>query len=529
MKTTENFLDEEGKLKSPSAVHESALNHKSPLTGKSSITVMDDYTALINRNYVHEYASNAYCGAIMKRKQDVVRNTVSSVWGEKVFREIVKECVDRCFAGERVEHEGWIELPGWGRRYFRASYFPHAAEQGEITLAAVSLRDITELKEQEERLLKSESNFMAALKKMHFGVYTVDRRGWFTFANDLLVEKTGYSREWFLGKSLFDFVLPKDRVEVRKRLGASIQGVPVPPYEFAYCRASGEISWAQVNTTPLRERGSIIGIVGVLLDITKKKNSEQSLMESEDKYRRLFEDSRDAIFITDKTGRLTDANTSFLNLAGYSKEEAIGLDVVDMCMRHNDRNGCVKTLIRNGYVKDYRLALKRKDGSVMDAYLTGTVRRGKDGEILSYQGIVRDESLMKRTPILQFIIDKNHTVTHWNKALETASGIKAEEIEGTKQHWRAFYRMERPCMADLLVREAETEISDWYQGKHSKCDVVSGTYKAVDFFHEFGEGGKWLHFMAAPIRDAKGNVIGAVETLQDVTEHELDEDSVRKN
>ncbi len=523
MKTIRDFLNEREKLESTRDVHESALNHNTLPAGKVSITLPDDYMALINKNYVHVYASGTYCAAIGKKKQDVVHNPVASVWGEEVFSEIMKKCLDRCFAGERVEQEGWTELPGWGRSYYQVSYLPYATEQGEITHAAVTLRDITELKQEEERLRKSESDFRAVLEKIHYGVYAVDRRGWFTFVNDALVEKTGYSREWFLGKTLFDFVRPGAKVEVRKRLGASIRGVPVTPYEFAYYNASGETAWAQVNTTPLRERGSIVGVVGILLDITKKKYSEQALMESEDKYRRLFEDSRDAIFITDKKGKLTDVNASFLDLFGYSKEEAIGLDVVDMYVSHDDRVACVSAMIRDGYVKDYRLTLKRKDGSVMDAYFTGTVQCADDGKILSYQGIVRDGSLMKRTPILQFIIDRNHTVIHWNKALEAASGIKAEEVEGTKQHWRAFYRTERPCMADLLVRQAEEEIPNWYRGKDSKCDVVNGTYKAVDFFKEFGEGGKWLHFMAAPIRDSKGNVIGAVETLQDVTEHKLAE------
>ena len=83
-------------------------------------------------------------------------------------------------------------------------------------------------------------------------------------------------------------------------------------------------------------------------------------------------------------------------------------------------------------------------------------------------------------------------------------------------------------MADLLVDEAKAEISNWYNGKDSKSDVVDGAYKAVDFFHELGEEGKWLYFTAAIIKDSKGNMIGAVETLEDVTERRLAEDAIRK-
>ena len=527
-------------------VRNSSGNHKSSRSRKAAITVPDDYMTLINRNYVYEFVSDMYCSTLGKAKQDVVHNHAANVWGNEIFHEIIKKCLDKCFAGEKVQHEGWLEFPGQGRRYYHVSYYPYLNEQGEITHAVVALRDATALKSEEEALRKSESYFRAVLKNMHFGVFSFDTEGKFTFVNDVVVERSGYSQEWFSGKSLFDFVRPEERDEIRKHFETSILGIPVPPCEFAYYKASGEISWVQVNITHMWEMGRIVGVLGVLLDITKRKKSEQALRESEEKYRRLFEDSRDAIFMTDRKGRLTDANLSFLDLFGYSKEEATGLDVIDTYVNHGDREVCVGAMNENGFVKDYELKLKKKDGTVMDCLLTGTAWRVNGGTILSYQGIVRDESGRKQaemalhdseqklrsiisgSPIPQFVIDKNHTVTHWNRALEIVSGIEAEEVEGTNQHWRAFYRTERPCMADLLVDEAKAEISNWYNGKDSKSDVVDGAYKAVDFFHELGEEGKWLYFTAAIIKDSKGNMIGAVETLEDVTERRLAEDAIRK-
>ena len=67
------------------------------------------------------------------------------------------------------------------------------------------------------------------------------------------------------------------------------------------------------------------------------------------------------------------------------------------------------------------------------------------------------QSIIGSSPIPAFIIGKDHLIIYWNKALEELSGIKAEEVIGTGQQWRAFYKTARPCMADLLVDKFQKE------------------------------------------------------------------------
>jgi PAS domain S-box-containing protein len=136
------------------------------------------------------------------------------------------------------------------------------------------------------------------------------------------------------------------------------------------------------------------------------------------------------------------------------------------------------------------------------------------------------KSIMGSSPIPAFIIGRDHLTIYWNKALEELSGIKAEEVIGTGQHWRAFYRTERPCMADLLVDGRQKEISKWYTGKYIKSKLIAGAYEATDFFPELGKKGKWLRFTAAAIRNAGGSVIGAVETLEDITQGKRAEEAL---
>jgi DNA-binding CsgD family transcriptional regulator len=139
----------------------------------------------------------------------------------------------------------------------------------------------------------------------------------------------------------------------------------------------------------------------------------------------------------------------------------------------------------------------------------------------------RLESIIQGSPIPTFVIGKDHKVLYWNKALEELSRIAAEELIGTREHWRAFYTEPRPCMADLLVDTSLKEISQWYKGKYSKSKLIERSYEVIDFFPELGDGGRWLRFTAAAIRDSKGEMVGAVETLEDITERKRAEIALR--
>lgn len=118
-----------------------------------------------------------------------------------------------------------------------------------------------------------------------------------------------------------------------------------------------------------------------------------------------------------------------------------------------------------------------------------------------------------------FVIDKNHIVTHWNRACENITGLKASQVVGTHQQWRAFYARERPVLADLIVDEViEDMVAKHYGAKYQHSKVIDGAFEAEDFFPHFGKAGKWLYFTAAPLRNSRGQINGAIETLQDISE-----------
>ncbi len=137
-------------------------------------------------------------------------------------------------------------------------------------------------------------------------------------------------------------------------------------------------------------------------------------------------------------------------------------------------------------------------------------------------------SIVQGSPIPTFIIDAKHRVIHWNPALEQLSGIAAKDILGTRGQWRAFYASERPCMADLLVDGTLEMIPQWYRSDVQKSELIDDAYEGMGFFPDIGQNGRWVRFTAAIIRDDRGDLVGAMETIQDITEQKHAEQQLQK-
>src|SRR4051812_9909215 len=131
----------------------------------------------------------------------------------------------------------------------------------------------------------------------------------------------------------------------------------------------------------------------------------------------------------------------------------------------------------------------------------------------------RLSQIIQGNPVPTFVIDDNHRVTHWYKACETIFAMPAAAIIGTRRQCQVFYGFDRPCLADLIVDGApDGMFRQYYEGKYRKSALIDKAYEAEDFFPNFHSGPHWLFFTAAPLFDSTGKIVGAVETLQDVTD-----------
>jgi len=279
----------------------------------------------------------------------------------------------------------------------------------------------------------------------------------------------------------------------------------------------------------------------------KHKQVIEALKGSEERYRLATEHSNEGIIVVKGDERIF-FNQKYLELTGYGRPEELAGKPLFAHIHPDDRE-MVETFVRRRQKGEsapsrYEYRIIRRDGSVVWIEISTSVIIHK-GEKASL-GYLRDVTERKRaeeelrnseqrlssviqgSPIPTFLIGKDHRVIYWNRALEELSRIKAEEVIGTREHWRAFYRSGRPCMADLIVDEALETVPDWYSGKYSKSRLLEEAYEATDFFPELGDEGRWLRFTAAAIRSSAGDLMGAVETLEDVTERKRAEEELTK-
>jgi two-component system, NtrC family, sensor kinase len=134
--------------------------------------------------------------------------------------------------------------------------------------------------------------------------------------------------------------------------------------------------------------------------------------------------------------------------------------------------------------------------------------------------------ILDSDPVATFVIDKEHRVTHWNRACEQMTGRDFWDMQGVAEKGSVFHAAERPLLCDLILDGADREtLERFYSGKIRTSRLVEGAFETEDYYPAFG-GGRWLFCTAAPLRNAQGEVIGAIETLQDVTQRRATEEEL---
>ena len=148
------------------------------------------------------------------------------------------------------------------------------------------------------------------------------------------------------------------------------------------------------------------------------------LERNEEKYRTLFEDSRDAIFVMTPDAQILDINQATLDLFGYRREEMLTTGLSDIGVQLDQFAAFQRIINEHGSVRDYEVNLRRKNGTIMECLLTATLRRGEDGEPIAYQGILRDITDRKRAERL---------LEEYSRDLELKVDERTAEVERARQ------------------------------------------------------------------------------------------------
>ncbi len=127
------------------------------------------------------------------------------------------------------------------------------------------------------------------------------------------------------------------------------------------------------------------------------KQIKHTLKEAEGKFRRIFENLKDMVYITSVDGKFIDVNQAGVQMLGYrDKEELMQIRASDTYFNPEEREKFQNEIAKEGFVKDLEVKLKRKDGTPLEVLITASVRRDEEDQIIGYEGIVKDVSTRKR-------------------------------------------------------------------------------------------------------------------------------------
>ncbi len=256
----------------------------------------------------------------------------------------------------------------------------------------------------EKALTESERRYRGLVESLTDYIYTVQVEGGravATYHGRGCVSVTGYTTEDYEADQYlwYRMVYENDRPAVLEQAEKMLSGVSSSPLEHRIIHKNGSIQWVKNTTVPRHdEKGRLIAYDGLVTNITERKRAEEALQESERKYRALFEESKDAIFISTPEGRFIDINPAGVALFGYAaKKDILSVDR-DRYLYANlqDREKFLQTLEQQGFVKDYELTMRRKDGAALVLLVTASVICDEKGKGTAHRGIIRDITGQKR-------------------------------------------------------------------------------------------------------------------------------------
>ncbi|MBD3189657.1 MAG: PAS domain S-box protein [Candidatus Heimdallarchaeota archaeon] len=210
------------------------------------------------------------------------------------------------------------------------------------------------------------------------------------------IEIFNFTKGEMIGKPLLDFV-HEDYKEFMTIQMNKMKKEPVDKFEIGYKNKEERMIHTLFSPKAFfNEQSQLLGIVGFLTDITVYKDIEKNLQKNEKQYQELFQQSKDAIYISTRSGKFIDINQAGLELFGFTKEEIYSIDIAELYVNQKDRETFQAIIEQKGQVKDYEVQLRKKDGQEIYCLITASIKKDLSGEILGYQGIIRNITERKR-------------------------------------------------------------------------------------------------------------------------------------
>ncbi|MBN1364892.1 MAG: PAS domain S-box protein [Syntrophaceae bacterium] len=524
------YKETEEKLRLEKELHQSAEKYRAIIEG-----IQEGYFEVdLAGNFT--FFNNSVCRILGYPREELRGMNYQHYTDKEEFEKVYHAYNKVYITGEPNNALGWQVIRKDGtKRYVEGSVSLLKDSSGKSIGFRGIIHDITGRKETEEKLRQSEEKYRTILETMQEAYFEVNLAGSFTFFNDSFCRILGYSREEMTGMNYRKYMDEENAKRTYQRYNkVYTTGEPAEEFGWEMIKKDGTRIYVEESISLIKDSsGKTIGFRGIVRDVTERRQTEETLRQSEEKYRTIIEKIEDGYYEVDLTGKLTFFNNATCVLYGYSKEELMGMTYQRYTDKENARKlfQAFNEVYRTGigsHVFEYEAI--RKDGTKRQVEIFTSLMKDSESNLRGFRGIIRDiterrkaeetlrQSEEKYRTILENIeegyyeVDLSGKFTFFNDSMCQITGYSREELTGMSYQ-----------------QYADEENSKKVFQEFNKLYTTRGSTAGFDWQMIRKDGARrYIEASASLIKDSSGKSIGFRGIVRDITERKKAEEKIRQ-
>ncbi len=368
-------------------------------------------------------------------------------------------------------------------------------------------------------------------------IIMIDPEGNISFWNPAAEKILGYKPDEIMGKNLHNLIAPKhyhaQHQEAFNKFKVTGEGNAIGRVLILNAiKKNGDEIFIELALSAIKKNEDWHA-VGIIRDISERKQTEEKLLESEEKFRKAFNTSTDSIIISRLSdGLLLDVNLGFCKITGFSKEDTVGKTIVDLGVWGDikERDKVVQELMQNGAVDNFEAKFKTKDGKLIyglfsaslieiigEPYIisiTRDITERKKSEKKIFETQMMLNRIINLLPVRVFWKDKDFKYLGCNEIFAKDAGLNYPEEMLGKDDYQFSWKEQAPLYRadDKYVVETGKQRLDFFEPQTGPNQKL-----------------KWLKASKVPLTDADGKIIGVLGTYEDITQSKKTEEALQQS